>query len=50
MTVQTTVEVPQLLEVLVEIPEVQFLDKFYTPVVRVFFDKVVDGPVVLSNM
>ena len=50
VTVQTTVEVLQLLEVPVEIPKVQFLDKFDTPVMRVFFDKVVDGPVVLSNM
>ena len=33
MTVQTTVEVPQLLGVPVEIPQVQFLDKFDTPVV-----------------
>ena len=41
-----TVEVPLLLEVPVEIPKVQFLDKFDTPVMRVFFDKVVDGPVV----
>ena len=49
MTVQTTVEVPQLLEVPLEIPQVQFLDKFDTPVTRVFFDKVVDGPVVLCN-
>ena len=28
---------------------VQFLDKFDTPVMRVFFDKVVDVPVVLCN-
>ena len=28
---------------------VQFLDKFDTPVTRVFFDKVVDVPVVLCN-
>ena len=36
-----------------EIPQVQFLDKFDTPVTharcRVFFDKVVDVPVVLCN-
>ena len=32
VTVQTTVEVPQLLGVPVEIPQVQFLDKFDTPV------------------
>ena len=50
MTVQTTVEVPQLLEVPVEIPKVQFLDKFDTPFMRVFFNKVVAGPVVMSNM
>ena len=53
MTVQTTVEVPQLLGVPVENLQVQFLDKFDTPVVharrRVFFDKVVDVPVVLCN-
>ena len=46
---QTTVEVPQLLGVPVEIPQVRFLDKFDTPVMRVFFDKVVDVPVVLCN-
>ena len=28
---------------------VQFFDKFDTPVTRVFFDKVVDVPVVLCN-
>ena len=33
MTVQTTVEVPQLLGVAVEIPQVHFLEKFDTPVV-----------------
>ena len=33
VTVQTTVEVPQLLGVPVEIPQVQFLDKFDTSVV-----------------
>ena len=33
VTVQTTVEVPQLLGVPVEIPQVQFLDKFDTPIV-----------------
>ena len=73
MTVQTTLEVPQLLGVPVEIPLVQFLDKFDTPVVcndrcrgrclgsssswpnfdtpvlPVFFDKVVDVSVVLWN-
>ena len=53
MTVQTTVEVPQLLGVPVEFPQVQFLDKFDTPVMharcRVFFDKVVVVPVVLCN-
>ena len=53
MSAQTTVEVPQLLGVPVEIPQVQFLDKFDTPVVlarcRVLFDKVVDVPVVLRN-
>ena len=32
-----------------EIPHVQFLDKFDTPVLRVFFDKVVDVRVVLCN-
>ena len=30
-------------------PKVQFVDKFDTPVMRVFFDKVVDVPVVLCN-
>ena len=49
MTVQTTVEVPRLLVVPVEIPQVQFLDKFDTPVMCVLFDKVVDVPVVLCN-
>ena len=53
MTVQTTVEVPQLLRVPVEVPQVQFLDKFDAPVTharcRVFFDKVVDVSVVLCN-
>ena len=33
----------------VEIPQVQFLDKLDTPVMRVFFDQVVDVPVVLCN-
>ena len=46
---QTTVEVPQLLGVPVEVPQVQFLDKFDAPVMRVSFDKVVDVPVVLWN-
>ena len=32
-----------------EIPQVQFLDKFDTPVMCVLFDKVVDVPVVLCN-
>ena len=49
MTVRTTVEVPQLLGVPVEIPQVQFLDKLDTPVMRVFFDKLDDVPVVLCN-
>ena len=53
MTVQTTVEVPQLLGVPVKIPQVQFLDKFDTPVMfarcHVLFDEVVDVPVVLCN-
>ena len=53
MTVQTTVEVPQLLGVPVAIPQAQFLDKFDTTVLlaccRVLFDKVVDVPVVLCN-
>ena len=42
-----------MLGVPVEIPQVQFLDKFDTPVMlascRVLFDKVVDVPVVLCN-
>ena len=42
-------EVPQLFRVPVEIPQVQFLDKFDTPVMRVFFDRVVDVPVVLCK-
>ena len=49
MSVQTTVDVPQLLEVPVESPQVQFLDKFGTPVLPLFFDTVVDVPVVLCN-
>ena len=49
VSAQTTVEAPRLLEVPVEIPQVQFLDKFDTPVMCVLFDKVVDVPVVLCN-
>ena len=49
MSAQTTVEAPRLLEVHVEIPQVQFLDKFDTPIKCVLFDKVVDVPVVLCN-
>ena len=32
-----------------ESPQVQFLDKFGTPVLPLFFDTVVDVPVVLCN-
>ena len=41
-------EFPQLLGVLVEIPRVQFSDKFDTIVIHAL-DKVVDVPVVLCN-
>ena len=49
VTVQTTVDIPQLPEVPVESPQVQFLVKFGTPVLPLFFDTVVDVPVVLCN-
>ena len=35
--------------IVIAIPQVQFLDKLDTPVMRVFFDQVVDVPVVLCN-
>ena len=50
---QTTVKVPQLLGFPVEIPQVQFLDKFDPPVTHARYacvlDKVVDVPVLLCN-